>query len=635
MSETHAFQAETQQLLDLMIHSLYSHKEIFLRELISNASDALDRLRFEALTEPALLPDRELGISLHADPERRTLRVSDDGIGMTRDEVISQIGTIARSGTGEFIRRMKQAGKADRPELIGQFGVGFYASFMVADKVTLATRKAGAEATTVWESEANGSYTIETVAPGEEGARDFAGTSVTLHLKPVDIEAGLSDFTDEWVLRDVVKRYSDFVAYPIRLFVEGRDEQPDAPLNSTKAIWTRPEGEVSEEEHAEFYRHIAHDPREPLLRIATRIEGNFEARALLYVPSAAPFDLYHRERAHRGVQLYVKRVFIMDECRDLIPEWLRFVRGVVDAEDLSLNVSREILQQDAQIRAIRRHLTKKVLESLQELQRDDEDAYLRFWAEFGPVLKEGLLDPSEKRDRILDLLRCASTRSESGLGSLAGYVERMRDDQEAIYYLSGPSREVLAASPQLEGFRDQGVEVLLFTDPVDEVWLQQPTLYRDKPFRSAAQGELDLGSDEEKQEARARAEEQESDFKGLISALRAAVQDEVKEVRLSRRLKESPSCLVRDEGDLSPQIAEMLRQAGQPVPRVKPILELNPSHPLLARLKQIHEQDGTDPRVARFARLLLGQAVLAGGGQLDDPATFSRQVAELMVQALA
>ncbi len=628
MSETHEFQAETQQLLDLMIHSLYSHKEIFLRELVSNASDALDRVRFEALTQPALMPGTEPAISLHADPEARTLRISDNGIGMTRDEVVSQIGTIARSGTAEFLRQARQSG-GDSVDLIGQFGVGFYASFMVADRVTLETRKAGSDETTVWESEADGRYTISA------GNRDFAGTTVTLHLKPVDGEAGIADFTDEWVLRDVVKRYSDFVGYPIRLYSEGRDEQLEEPLNSMKAIWTRPADEVSDDDHAEFYRHLSHDAREPLLRIQARIEGNFEARALLYVPSVAPYDLYHRERAHRGVQLYVKRVFIMDECRELVPDYLRFVRGVVDAEDLSLNVSREILQQDAQIRAIRNHLTKKVLDGLAELKRDDADRYREFWAQFGPVLKEGLLDLSEKRERVLDLMLCASTSDESGLTSLSDYVDRMGDDQDAIYYLNGPSREVAAGSPQLEAFRARGVEVLLFSDPVDEVWLQQmPPTYRDKPFRSAAEGDVSLGSESEKKEEAERSEERQGEFKPLLDALRTAVQDEVKEVRLSTRLTESPSCLVRDEGDLSPQIAEMLRQAGQEVPVVKPILELNPDHAVVARLREIHESDATDARVGRYAELLLGQAVLSEGGPLRDPAGFSKRVAELMLSAL-
>ena len=510
MSEKHAFQAETQQLLDLMIHSLYSHKQIFLRELISNASDALDRLRFAGLTDASLLPEGELAITLRADPEARTLTVSDNGIGMTRDEVVSQIGTIARSGTAEFLKQLgdRKAGDAS-VDLIGQFGVGFYSSFMVADRVTLETRKAGGEATTVWESVADGQYTLDSLEG--EGSRDVAGTTVTLHLQDVNADEGVSDFTDEWVLREIVKKYSDFVAYPIRLEIAGRDEQPDEPLNSMKAIWTRPAADVSDDEYTEFYRHISHDHRDPLLRIAAKIEGNFEAKALLYVPSVAPFDLYHRERAHRGIQLYVKRVFIMDECRDLIPEYLRFVKGVVDAEDLSLNVSREILQQDAQIRAIRKHLTKKVLESLGELAKDDPEKYLGFWAEFGPVLKEGLLTWEEKKDRILDLMLCPSTHDDAKLTSLADYVERMDDGQDAIYYLTGPSRDVLARSPQLEAFRARGVEVLLFTDPVDEVWLQQmPPEFQGRKFQSAAQGDVALGSEEEKKDAKERAEAQEA-----------------------------------------------------------------------------------------------------------------------------
>jgi molecular chaperone HtpG len=632
MSETHAFQAETQQLLDLMIHSLYSHKEIFLRELISNASDALDRRRFAGLTEPGLMPDEELAITLRADPGARTLEIADNGIGMSRDEVVSQIGTIAKSGTAEFLAQIGSAANESSDasiDLIGQFGVGFYSSFMAAGNVRLVSRKVGTEATTVWESVADGNYTLE------DGEREGAGTTITLQLKDVDADAGLADFTDEWVLRDVVKRYSDFVGYPIRLEIAGRDEQESEPLNSMKAIWTRPESDVSEEEFTEFYHHISHDQRDPLLRIPARIEGNFEARALLYVPTVAPFDLYHRERAGRGIQLYVKRVFIMDECRDLMPEYLRFVKGVVDAEDLSLNVSREILQQDAQIRAIRKHLTKKVLESLVELANEDDEKYLGFWAEFGPVLKEGLLAWEEKKDRILELMRCPSTEQESRLTSLAGYVERMDDDQDAIYYLSGPSREVLAASPQLETFKARGVEVLLFTDPVDEVWLQQmPPEFEGKKFQNAAQGDVELGSEEEKKQAAEQAEEQESDFKPLLDAVRAGVQDDVKEVRLSRRLTESPACLVRDEGDLSPQIEEMLRQAGQDLPASKPILELNATHPLLVRLRQIHDADGTDSKIGTYARLLLAQAVIAGGGALEDPAGFSKQLTELMQDAL-
>lgn len=637
-AETHSFQAETQQLLDLMIHSLYSHKEVFLRELISNASDALDRLRFEALTDTSLQPAEALGITLVADPEARTLVVRDNGIGMTREEVVENIGTIARSGTAEFLKAQKEAAQDATVDLIGQFGVGFYASFMAAERVVLTTKRVGSDGPAWrWESAADGSYTLEEVE------REQAGTEVMLYLKPVDADAGLSDFTDEWVLRDVVKRYSDFVAYPITLEIhraEGEGDeaaaQPESPLNSMKAIWTRPDSDVTEDEYADFYRHISHDHREPLLRVATRIEGNFEARALLYVPSVAPHDLYHRERSHKGVQLYVKRVFIMDECRELLPEYLRFVRGVVDAEDVTLNVSREMLQQDPQLKAIRNHLVKKLLESLATLKKDDADKYLAFFSQFGPVLKEGLLSWEEKKDRILELVMASSTHEDGALTSLGDYVDRMGEEQEAIYYLAGPSRAALAGSPHLEAFAAKGVEVLLFTDPVDEVWLEQmPPEFRGKPFVSAAKGELELSSEEEKKESEEQVQATESAFKGLVERLRAAVQDDVKEVRLSRRLTESPACLVRDEGDLSPQIAEMLRQAGQEVPDVKPILELNPDHPLLERLKEIFEADGTDARIGEYAELLYAQARLAEGGALEDPAAFSRKVAELMVSALS
>ncbi len=629
-AETHEFRAETQQLLDLMVHSLYSHKEIFLRELISNASDALDRVRFAGLTDTSLLPGGELGIELRVDPEARTLAISDNGIGMTREEVIEQIGTIARSGTAEFVKKQAATSGAETLDLIGQFGVGFYASFMAADRVTLVTRKAGGSAiATRWESEADGHYTVE------ETERPEAGTTVTLHLKPVDGDTGISDFTDEWVIRDIVKRYSDFVAYPIRLRVDGRDEQPADPLNSMKAIWTRAADEVEEEEYAEFYRHISHDHRDPLLRVAAKIEGNFEARALLYIPSVAPFDLYHRERASRGIQLYVKRVFILDECRDLMPEYLRFVKGVVDAEDISLNVSREMLQQDPQIQAIRKHLVKKVLEALAALRQDDPDAYAGFWGQFGPVLKEGLLLWDEKKDRILDLVLCTSTAQESGFTSLGEYVDRLPEEQEVIYYLTGASREVLAASPHLEAFRARGIEVVLFSDPVDEVWLQQTSPeYRGKKFQSAGKGELELGTEKEKAGAAEETDEKESSFKVLVGLLRASVQDDVKEVRLSHRLTESAACLVREEGDLSPQIEEMLRQAGQEVPASKPILEVNPEHPLLLKLKQIADADHEDERIGEYAQLLYGQALLAEGGRLSDPAGFSRRVATLMVNAL-
>ena len=635
-TQTHEFQAEVKKLLDLMIHSLYSNKDVFLRELISNASDALDRRRFEGLTDAGLQDEAEPTVRLLADSEARTLVIEDNGIGMTREELVENLGTIARSGTLEYLKKVEQ-GEAGPPELIGQFGVGFYACFMVADRVEVVSQKAGSDQAACWKTDGSGTYTLE------DAERDGPGTTITLHLVDVDGDEGISDYTDEWVLRSIVKRYSDFVAHPIRLTVTKKedDESPaqavdvEEPLNSMKAIWTRPTSEVTEEEFGEFYTHITHDHNAPSLHVSTSLEGTFEARALLYIPSVAPFDLYHREMAHRGIQLYVRRVFIMDECRDLMPDYLRFVKGVVDAEDLSLNVSREMLQQSKPIQVIRKHLVKKTLEELGRLMSQDEEKYLSFWAQFGPVLKEGLLGFEEKKDRILDLVYAHSTGEGDGLTSLAAYVDRMKDDQEAIYYMAGPSREVLSGSPHLEAFRAKGVEVLLFTDPVDDVWLEQmPPEYKEKPFRSVGLGEIDLSDETEKEEQEAERKQKEDDFGGLLGGLRAAVQDDVKEVRLSSRLTTSASCLVRDEGDLSPQIEAMLKQAGQEVPERKPILEVNAEHPVVKRLQAIFESNGTDPRIADSAGLLYAQAVLSEGGQLADPRAFNEKVAQLLEKSL-
>ena len=651
--ETHAFQAETQKLLGLMIHSLYSNKEVFLRELVSNASDALDRRRFEGVKNPTLQAEGELAIELVADRPARTLTISDNGIGMSRDEIVAHLGTIARSGTLEFLKHASEGGGA-APDLIGQFGVGFYASFMVADEVEVVSRRAGETGATRWVSKGAGEYGIE---PAE---REQAGTTIRLHLKAVDGEAGIADFCDEWVLKQVIRKYSDFVAYPIRLTLieaaggsdaSGAAESAEgnagaaaglptrrsleAPLNSMKAIWTRPESEVAADDFNAFYKHITHDPRDPMLRVGTKVEGTFEARALLFVPSQAPYDLYHRERLHNGVQLYVRRVFIMDECRELLPDWLRFVRGVVDAEDLSLNVSREMLQQDRQIQAIRKHLVKKVVERLKKLQQDDREEYEKLWSQFGPVLKEGLLDYAEDRERILDLVLAPSSADETKLVSLAEYVERMPAHQEAIYFIAGPKLDVLRRSPHLEAFKEKGVEVLFFVDPVDEVWLGQgPVDYREKPWKSIGHGEVELGSDDEKEKKKEALEQREADLSDLLKTLRSALQDDVKEVRLSGRLKTSAACLVHDEGDISPALEAMLRQAGQAIPVRKPILELNPEHAVIERLQQRFAADPADARIPDAARLLYGQAVLAGGGQLEDPSGFASLVNKLMAETL-
>jgi molecular chaperone HtpG len=633
--ERRELQAEIKQLLDLMVHSLYSNKDIFLRELVSNASDALDKLRFEQATGGHATAG-ELHIRIDADARARTLSVADNGIGMTRDEVVSNIGTIARSGTREFLAALKEAQRKDAPpELIGQFGVGFYSAFMVADRVTLVTRRAGEATATRWESAGDGTYTLA------EDTREVPGTTVTLHLRPPDDEAGVRDYTSDAVVREIVKRYSDFVAYPIRMKVWRAKEQgpaevktfEDLTLNSMKAIWDRPRGEVTEAEHREFYRHISHDWSDPLRTIPVRLEGTIEAYALLYLPSRAPFDLYSAEMK-RGLQLYVRRVFIMDECRDLLPSHLRFVKGVVDAHDLPLNVSREILQKDRRIQIIRKSLVKKILATLEEMKRDDGKAYRELWAAFGPVLKEGLLAPEEDRDRLLDLLLCPSTAHDSELTTLEAYVGRMKEGQEAIYFLAGPSPEAVRSSPLLESFVAKGVEVLLLSDPIDELWLERAPTFKDRPLQSITRGEVKLGSEEErKQETESLAEKQQ-ELGDLLTALRVHVQDEIKEVRLSGRLTSSAACLVSDEHDLSPRMARMLEQLGQKPPPVKRILELNPRHEVVARLRRIHEESPSDPRLALVAKALVGQAHLAESGQLPEPAAFGKLLTELMLRAV-
>jgi molecular chaperone HtpG len=600
--ERHEFQTEVRQLLDLMIHSLYSHKDIFLRELISNASDALDKVRFEAITRPDLQPAGELEIRLVADAGARTLSVWDNGIGMTREEVVQNIGTIARSGTREFLKAVRDQTGQVPPELIGQFGVGFYSSFMVADRITLDTRKAGETTATRWESAGDG-YELA------DAERDVPGTTVTLHLKPADEEDGLRDYTQEAVLREVVKKYSDFVSYPVRLANE--------TLNSMKAIWARPREEVSEAEYREFYKHLTHDWNDPLEHVLVRVEGAVEARALLYIPSKAPFDLFIRD-ARRGVQLYVKRVFIMDDWEALLPPWLRFVRGVVASDDLSLNVSREILQKDRQIQAIRKHLARRLLGALKDLPRDK---YVTFWPEFGAVLKEGLIGLDENQERILELVMAQST--SEGLTSLADYVGRMKDGQDAIYYMTAATQSAAEHSPHLEAFREKGYEVLFFTDPVDELWLRAGREFQGKKLVSVAAAGVTPGAAGENAPA-------SDDWQPVLDKLRALLQDHVKDVRLSMRLKESPACLVGDPGDLSPHLRELFKRSGQELPVTKRTLEVNPGHPVLARVREMHASAKDDPRLALYAELLYGQAVLAEGGTLADPAAFSKRLAELM-----
>ncbi|MCV7380883.1 molecular chaperone HtpG [Mycobacterium alsense] len=639
------FQAEARQLLDLMVHSVYSNKDSFLRELISNASDALDKLRLEAFRNKDLDVDTsDLHIEIETDKDARTLTVRDNGIGMTRDEVVDLIGTLAKSGTAELRQQLREAkNAAASEELIGQFGIGFYSSFMVADKVELLTRKAGESEATRWESSGEGTYTIESV----EGAPQ--GTSVTLHLKPEDAEDELHDYTAEWKIRNLVKKYSDFIAWPIRMEVEKREPAgSDAEgaggeetvtteietLNSMKALWARPKDEVSDEEYKEFYKHIAHAWDDPLEVIAMKAEGTFEYQALLFIPSRAPFDLFNRDAA-TGIQLYVKRVFIMGDCDELIPEYLRFIKGVVDAQDLSLNVSREMLQQDRQIKAIRRRLTKKVLSTIKELQAERPDDYRTFWTQFGRVLKEGLLSDFDNQDTLLRVASFASTHSDEEPTTLAEYVERMKDGQTQIFYATGETRQQLLKSPHLEAFKAKGYEVLLLTDPVDEVWVGTVTEFDGKPLQSVAKGEVDLGSDEDTSEA--EREERQKEFADLLTWLTETLSEHVKEVRLSTRLTDSPACLITDAFGITPALARLYRASGQDIPVGKRILELNATHPLVTRLRDAHKNAADDAAlaaVAETAELLYGTALLAEGGALEDPARFAELLADRLARTV-
>ncbi|ADU10508.1 Heat shock protein Hsp90-like protein [Micromonospora sp. L5] len=625
--ETLEFQAEARQLLQLMVHSIYSNKDVFLRELISNASDALDKLRLESLVDKELSADTsDLHIEIEVDKDARTLTVRDNGIGMNRDEVVGLIGTIAKSGTAELLRKLREsADAAASQELIGQFGVGFYATFMVADRVTLLTRRAGQSGGTRWESAGEGTYSIEEVEDAPQG------TSVTLHLKPVDTDDNLHDYTAEWTIREIVKRYSDFISWPIRMTVDkpgedGATTREEQTLNSMKALWARSRDEVDEAEYKEFYRHVAHDWADPLETIHMRGEGTFEYEALLFLPSHAPLDLFSPQ-GRRGVQLYVKRVFIMDDCDALMPNYLRFVKGVVDAHDLSLNISREILQQDRQIRAVRRRLVKKVLATLKDMSAE---SYRTFWTEFGAVVKEGLLEDPDNTETLLELVRTASTHDPAEPTTLRGYVERMKDGQTEIYYATGENRATIENSPHLEAFRAKGYEVLILTDPVDEVWVERVGAYDGKTLRSVAKGQVDLETEEEKEKAEAERQE----YADLLTFLGGALADSVKEVRLSTRLTTSPACVVGDAHDMTPTLEKMYRAMGQEVPRVKRILELNPAHPLVTGLRKAHGEGGDTAALTETAELLYGMALLAEGGELADPARFTRILADRLARGL-
>lgn len=626
--ETLGFQAEVKQLLQLMIHSLYSNKEIFLRELISNASDAADKLRFEGIAHPDWYgDDPEVKIKIELNKEARTLTIADNGIGMSREEVISNLGTIARSGTKEFFSKLSGDQQKDAA-LIGQFGVGFYSAFIVADRITVDTRRAGLPASegVRWESDGSGEFTIETIDLPQRG------TSITLHLRE-----GEDDFLNSYQLKSIIRKYSDHISLPIQM----RKEEWDADkkeqvikdelenINQSSALWARNKSEITEEQYNEFYKHLSHDYENPLCYSLNRVEGRSEFTQLLFVPTKAPFDLWDRNK-RGGIKLYVKRIFIMDDAEKLMPMYLRFVTGVIDSVDLPLNVSREILQESRDIKVIRESSTKRVLSMLEELANSEDEAkkekYRTFWAQFGQVLKEGVGEDQTNQERILKLLRFASTHTDSAeqTVSLSDYVSRMKEGQDKIYYVTGETFNAAKNSPHLEIFRKKGVEVLLLSDRVDEWMLSFMTEFDGKQLASVAKGGLDLGSLSDEKEQKAH-EETEKQFKDLVERMKKVLEDKVKDVRVTFRLTDSPACLIADENELSGNLLRMLKAAGQNAPDMKPILEINPEHPLLSKLKS------DDQHFDDWANLLFDQALLAEGGQLNDPASFVKRMNQLLL----
>ena len=624
--ETLGFQAEVKQLLHLMVHSLYSNKEIFLRELISNASDACDKLRFEALADQGLWeqsPDLKIRVSF--DKTARTITVSDNGVGMSRDEVVANIGTIAKSGTQEFFRSLT-GDQAKDAHLIGQFGVGFYSSFIVADKVTLITRRAGLGAGhgVRWESEGQGDYTLETVT------KEGRGTDVILHLRE-----GEDELLSGARLRSILRKYSDHITLPILMQKEEWDKDSndyvlkdeDEQVNQASALWARPKSEIQDEQYQEFYKHVGHDFEPPLAWTHAKVEGKQEYTLLLYLPAHAPFDLWDREHRH-GVKLYVQRVFIMDDAQQLMPVYLRFVRGVVDSNDLPLNISREILQESKVVEAIRAGSVKRVLSMLEDLAENEKDKYTRFWNEFGRAFKEGIGEDYSNKERIAKLARFASTHAdtEEQTVSLADYVSRMKQGQDKIYYITADSFAAAKNSPHLEIFRNKGVEVLLLSDRVDEWVVSNFTEFEGKPLQSVAKGDLDLGELQDESDKKER-EKEAGEFKDLTEKIQKTLGEKVKEVRITHRLTGSPACLVSDQWGMSMNLERLLKAAGQKVAGVKPILEINPHHPIVQGLK--YESDET--RFGDWSHILFDQALLAEGGQLDDPASFVKRLNELML----
>jgi len=621
--ETRGFQTEARQLLHLMIHSLYSNSEIFLRELVSNASDACDKLRFEALAKPELYENQsELEIRIETDEKAGTVTISDNGIGMSRDEIIDNLGTIAKSGTSEFIKSLSGDQKKDA-QLIGQFGVGFYSSFIVADRVTVLTRRAGvaADQAVLWTCAGEAQYQI---APA---FREDRGTTITLHLKD-----DKKEFGNPWRLRSIIKKYSDHLAVPVLMKKQDKPEEGKEPewekVNAATALWVRPRNEISEEDYKAFYQHVSHDFNPPLRWVHNRVEGKLEYTSLLYLPSKPPFDLYQRE-APRGLKLYVQRTFIMDDAEQFLPLYLRFVKGVVDSNDLPLNVSRELLQNSPAVDSIRTALTKRILDTLEKMAEESPDDYSQFWKNFGSVLKEGPAEDYGNRDKIAGLLRFASTDSGSSNQSVAlrDYSSRIKDGQDKIYYLVADSHAAAKSSPYLEVFRKNGIEVLLLSDRIDEWLMSHLREFEDKQFQDVTRGELDISKlTGESESEESKAEEQEKSS-GITARLKALLGDKVEDVRNSRRLTESPACLVLKEADLGIQMRRILEAAGQEIPETKPVLEINPAHPLVRRLEDLGDAESAD-----LAHILFDQAVLAAGDQLADPALFVQRLNRLLLQ---
>ncbi len=625
----HAFKAEVNKILDLMIHSLYSHKEIFLRELISNASDAIDKARYESLTNSALAEGGEAWkIQLVPDKAAGTLTIRDNGIGMTRDEAVEALGTIAHSGTKEFMKLLEAREVKDNPELIGQFGVGFYSAFMVADKVSVLTRKAGAaeDQAVLWESDADGTYSID------EATKPAKGTDVVLHLKEDD-----KNYLEEWELRKIVKQYSDFIEYPVVMNVTRDKPDPDdkdktisetkeETFNSQKAIWLKDKSEITPEEYNEFYKHISHDFTDPAKVIHYRAEGTTEFSALLYLPKTRPFDIFYQDYKI-GPALYVRRVQIMDHCEAMLPTYLRFVKGVVESSDLPLNVSREILQDNRTVAVIKKNLTKKVLDTLGEMKKEEPEAYNTFYAEFGRILKEGIHHDWERREAIADLLLFESTKTEGGKRTtLAEYVERMQPDQKEIYYMTGSDRASAEASPYLEVFKEKGLEVLIMTDDIDDIIISGLGSYKEKEFQSAIKGDLDLGD--------GKKDEKKKEFGDLLELMKEELKEQVSDVRISGRLKDSAVCLVAGEHDLDPKMVKMFQAMGQEMPKGQRILEVNPDHALIARMKELFAAEKENAQLKEYVGLLYDQALLLEGEAPRNPVSFAKVLSKLMADGV-